>query len=149
MSYEVFSNDWAAAWAQELENSEVYRAAAATWEGSLALAMTSETQNDYRAVFVDLWHGDCRAARQASSTDLEQADFLIRADLATWKRVMDGDLDPMFGLMSGKLKLARGSLAKLTPYLNASRELVKSATRIDSVFPAEGGSAPVDVASAE
>ncbi len=135
MSFEVFTDEWADAWAEELRGSTSYREAAARWEGSLALVLTDDLSSTERAVFVDLWHGECRAARRADSQDLEQADFLIRSDVATWKRVLANDLDPMFGLMSGKLKLDRGSLAKLTPYLNASRELVKAATRVDSIFP--------------
>lgn len=88
-----------------------------------------------RAVFADLWHGECRAARRASDEDREGADFVIRADAGTWQRVLGGDLEPIFGIMSGKLKLTRGSLARLTPHLAASRELVLAATRVDSTFP--------------
>ena len=54
----------------------------------------------------------------------------------TWKRVLAGDLEPIFGIMSGKLELARGSLAKLVPQIAAARELVAAAARIDTVFPA-------------
>ena len=39
------------------------------------------------------------------------------------------------GLMTGKLKLRRGSVAQLTPYMNASKELVLAATRVPSTFP--------------
>ncbi len=137
MSHEVFTDTWAEVWAEELAASTPYREAATKWEGSLALVLTADTVTSERAVFIDLWHGQCRMARSASREDLEQADFLIRSDLATWKRVLDNDLDPMFGLMSGKLQLTRGSLAKLTPYLTASRELVKAAARVDSIFPDE------------
>ena len=137
MSHEVFSATWAAAWGEELGNSEAYREAAATWEGSMLLEITGDGGQTAspRAVFVDLWHGECRAARSAEQRDLDTADYVIRAEAEIWRRVLAGDLEPIFGLMSGKLKLARGSLAKLTPYLAASRELVRAAARVDSSFP--------------
>lgn len=134
---EVFTDPWARAWADELDASDAYRQAAATWEGSMVLEMTAEEGrlDADRAVFADLWHGECRAARRARDEDREGADFVIRADAGTWQRVLAGDLEPIFGIMSGKLKLARGSLARLTPHLAASRELVLAATRVDSTFP--------------
>lgn len=136
--HEVFDDAWVAAWVEELKGSDAYRRAAATWEGSLALAMNASPEDglaEDRAVFLDLWHGDVRAARVAEGDDLDTADFVLRADAAVWKRVLDGDLQPIFGIMSGKLKLARGSVAKLTPYMAASNELVAAATRVPGRFP--------------
>lgn len=135
MSHEVFTDTWAEAWAQELRISNAYRQAAEAWEGSVLLRMTADGAATDRAVFVDLWHGECRSARAADASDVEEADYVIQADLDVWSRVLAGDLEPIFGLMSGKLKLTRGSLAKLTPYMAASRELVAAASRVDSRFP--------------
>lgn len=138
MSHEVFTDPWAKAWADELRDSEAYRDAARSWEGSILLEMTGKTESmgiASRAVFVDLWHGDCRAARHAGETEQRQADYVIRGDIEVWKRILSGELEPIFALMSGKLQLVRGSLAKLTPYLAASRELVLAAARVDSSFP--------------
>lgn len=133
MSHEVFSEQWARAWAAELSASDAYREAAATWEGSLALVMTGDTGD--RAVFVDLWHGECRDARPASGDDRQSADFVIVADTEIWKLVLAGELEPVFGIMSAKLKLERGSLAKLVPQVKAAKELVAAAARIDTAFP--------------
>lgn len=136
MSYAAFSHDWVLRWREELRSSDTYRAAAATWEGSLVLAMTSGGEGEIeQAVFLDLWHGECRDARLASEDDRAQADFVITAPTGTWKRVLDGELESIFALMSGKLKLERGSLAKLAPQAAAARELVSAAARIDTVFP--------------
>ncbi|MEM8963743.1 MAG: SCP2 sterol-binding domain-containing protein [Acidobacteriota bacterium] len=135
MSYLVFGPDWTAAYAVALAESEAYRKAAQTWEGSIVLEMTAGAAESGSAVFLDLWHGECRAARVASDTDRESADFVIRATIETWKKVLASELDPIFGLMTGKLGLARGKLAQLVPYAAASKELVAAATRLDSVFP--------------
>lgn len=132
--HEVFTASWVDAWAGEIRGSDAYRQAAATWEGSVALAMSGLDSGE-RRVFLDLWHGDCREARVASEAELEQADFVLAADVAVWRRILARDLDPIMGLMTGKVKLRRGSLAKLTPQMNASKEMVLAATRVPSSFP--------------
>lgn len=128
MSHPVFSATWAEAFAAELQKSEAYRSAAATWEGSLLLKAGS------RGVFLDLWHGTCRAAREATAHDEATADFLLHGEDEVWRKVLHGELEPLFAIMSGKLQLRRGSLMRLTPYINAARELVKAATRVDTSF---------------
>ncbi len=135
-SHQAFSEPWARAWADQLRDDEAYRKAAATWEGSIALEAHREGE-PAGAVFADLWHGECRTARAASVDDLAEADYVIRAALPIWKKVMAGKVDPIFGLMSGKLKLSRGKLAHLTPYISASKALVRAAARVPTHFPGD------------
>lgn len=135
---EIFTDAWARAWGEELRASESYRSAAANWEGTLVMSLEGDPDlgpTDDRAVVLDLWHGDCRDARSAEPADLEQAPFLLRAPAAVWKRVLEGDLDPLLAVMSGKLGLVRGSVARLVPYSRASKELVLAARRIDASYP--------------
>ena len=138
----AFSQDWAENLARELRASDAYRAAAETWEGPLVLALApdgddGDEDHGAHAAFLDLWHGECRDARAANDDDRSQAEFLIAAGADAWRRVLAGELEPIFALMSGKLKLVRGSLAKLLPQAIAARELVAAATRINTVFPGE------------
>lgn len=140
MSHEVFTASWAEAWAEEIRRSDKYRKAAATWEGSLVLEAKADAQigmPEGRAVFLDLWHGRCRDSRVASAEDLASADYVLQADLATWQRVLSGQLEPVLGIMSGQVKLQRGNVAKLAPYVQASREVVAAAGRVDSHFPTQ------------
>ena len=133
--HEVFSEPWVLAWADELRKSEAYRQAAATWEGSIALKVRDEGETAPRAVFLDLWRGECREARVADAAALDAADFLLAAGEETWKKVLDGKLEPIMGLMTGQLKLERGSVAALTPHMAASKELVAAATRVPHQWP--------------
>lgn len=130
-AHEVFSAGWAGAWQAALNDSAAYREAAARWEAPLVLAL-----REGGAVWADLWHGGCRAARAATPEDLASAVFVIQADAAIWQRLLSGDLDPVFALMSGKLKLERGSVSALLPFARAAREMVLAATRVATRFPA-------------
>jgi putative sterol carrier protein len=69
----------------------------------------------------------------AGATD--DASYLIEADPYSWKRVLEGELDPIAGLMRGKLKLRRGSVVALARYVGAARELVRAAGRVETSFP--------------
>jgi putative sterol carrier protein len=138
MESEIFSESWAKVWAKRIKENEAYRKAAANWEGAMVLVMNADPSwgiAEERAVIADLWHGDCRGAKIAESEDLLEAPYVIRANPATWKDVLAGKLDPIFGLVRGKLKLARGSVFSLLPYTVAAKELVVSATRVETSFP--------------
>ncbi len=143
MSLEVFTQPWAVALGEELQASQPYRTAAASWEGSLVLRTpesSSENEDHSQevapsAVFLDFWHGECRGARVAGEKELADADYVLVGESAIWQRVLAGELEPIFGIMSGKLKLTKGSLAALLPHVAAAKELVDAAARIDTHFP--------------
>lgn len=128
---QLFGEAWAQKYCQKLNESEAYRKAATTWEGSLALAVRPDPSAGFprgAAVVLDLWHGACRGARVVEGE--AEADFVIEADLATWQEVLEGRLEPLTALMRGFLELKKGSLAALAPYAQAAQELVKVAREV-------------------
>jgi putative sterol carrier protein len=80
-----------------------------------------------RAVWLDLFRGACQGARVATAEDLATAAFVIRGTPAVWRRMLEGNGDPLLALVSGKLKLVRGRLTQLMPYARAAQELVITA----------------------
>lgn len=138
MAYEIFTGDWARAWCRELNESEAYAAAAEDWEGALILRVQADPSygiEEDRAVWVDLHHGACRGARAAADDDAGATPYLIQADPYSWKRILDGEMDPISGLMRGKLKLERGSVVELARYVRAAKELVRAAGRVETAYP--------------
>ena len=131
MAAEIFTEDWARQWGDRINDNAEYKAAAAKWEGAIAMVMTPDPEMGVpheRIVIADLWHGDCRGAKAASENELEETPYLIKAEPAAWKSVLGGKTDPIVGLMGGKLKLAKGSLFALLPYAKAAKELVVAVT---------------------
>lgn len=136
--YEVFTGAWADAWRDALNASEGYRRAAAAWEGAVALVMQPDGTagiDERRAVFLDLWHGECRAARVAADGDVEAAAYVIEASAGTWRDLLGARSSPIMALMTGRLSLTRGNIAALLPYASAANELVATAACIESIFP--------------
>jgi putative sterol carrier protein len=138
MAAEIFTEDWAQLWNDAINDNADYKKAAAKWEGAIGMVMTADPAMGIpseRVVVADLWHGDCRGAEASTSDDLDDVPYIIKANPAAWKRVLSGKLDPIVGLMGGKLKLAKGGLFALLPYAKAAKELVVSAIAVDTSFP--------------
>lgn len=122
---ERFSDDWARAWCRALDGDEDYRRSAERWDGGILFVVGPD-----RKVFLDLRGGRCLAGRVATSEDEAAAAYAIEANEDAWADVLDGRLDPIMGLMRGKLRLAKGSLASLLPFTAAAQRMVKKATEL-------------------
>jgi putative sterol carrier protein len=133
MSLELFSEAWARAWCAALNASEGYRVAARNWDGVVALVMNGgETA---RAAVLDSAGGVCRMARAADAADLAGAGYVFEAGADVWREVFTGQVAPAMALLTGRLKLSRGSLAALMPHAAAARELLAAAGTVPVAFP--------------
>jgi putative sterol carrier protein len=133
------TREWLELFQEKVNASEAYRAAAATWEGEVAFVFESEPDRGWPVTvhaLLDLWHGECRKARIVSEPEAEAAPFVIRAPFTRWKQVLERDLDPIKGMMQGKLRL-RGDLPTIVRYVKAANELVNLATEVPTEFPDE------------
>lgn len=138
MAYEVFSPDWVEQYRLRINENEAYRQAAADWEYPLAFVLEANPAlglTEDKGVYLDLFHGECREARPATGDDLANTPYVIAADAYTWMQVIDGELDPLAGMMRARLKLRRGNLSVLYGYITAAKELVRSAQQVGTVFP--------------
>jgi len=141
MELEILSQEWADAWKDALNASPAYRAAAASWEGAVVAAVRAQAERriGQRALFLDLWHGSCRAARPAADADFATARYVLTASAATWTELLNGALDPVAAVTGGRLELTKGSVLGLFPHLAAAKELVAVARCLGGVPPPEWG----------
>ena len=134
-----FSKEWAEQFKQEVQNSPTYKPTAVTWEGEITLIMLAEPEAKIEEdiyLFMDLWHGECRDMKIVSKGEGEKAPFIITATYERWKQVVLGELEPIKGMMQGKLKL-KGNLPYIVRYVKAAQELVKCTQNIPTLFPDE------------
>ncbi len=89
------------------------------------------------AMILDVDRGQCRSCTIVPAARAEEAAFVIVAPYATWRIVMKKELDPIKGMMQGKLKLTKGHMPTMVKYVHSSRELVNTIGNIDTTFPAE------------
>jgi putative sterol carrier protein len=133
------SEEWLGEYVRRINQSASYRDAAESWEGDVAYVIEAEPDRGVPAVvwaWLDLWHGQCRDGRIVSQEEGEKARFVIRAPYSRWKEVIKGELDPVKGMMQGKLKL-RGDLPTIVKYVRAANELVNVAQTVPTEFSDE------------
>ncbi|HEX2026270.1 MAG TPA: SCP2 sterol-binding domain-containing protein [Actinomycetota bacterium] len=133
------SEEWLAEYVQRINASDSYRDAAETWEGDVAYVIEAEPDRGVPEdvwAWLDLWHGQCRDGRLVPAEEGERARFVIRAPYSRWKEVIRGELDPVKGMMQGKLKL-RGDLPTIVKYVRAANELVTVAQSVTTEFADE------------
>ena len=131
------------AWFQELVTlinaSDAYLEAAADWEGDIAFLIEAEPDRGLPADvwgLLDLWHGACRGGGLIEADRGRAAAYILRAPYSRWKEVVTGELDPIKGMMQGKLKV-QGDLPTIVRQVRAASELVELTQQIPTEFPDE------------
>jgi putative sterol carrier protein len=137
------SDEWISNYRERINASLDYREAAETWEGDIAFVFEAEPDRgipeDLWAA-LDLWHGECRSSRMTNAERGSRCAYVIRAPYSRWKDVLNGELDPVKGMMQGKLKV-QGDLATIVRYVRAANELVHLTTEVPTEFLDERASA--------
>ncbi len=127
------SDEWIKTLCTALNQHAAYQKAAEKWEGDLVFAIENVGGKTVY-LYMDLWHGSCRGARELASEDEINAEFQLAAPLATWKRVIEGQLDPIRALTGRQLKL-KGNLLKILKTPKAAIELVNCSKTLDTAWP--------------
>lgn len=135
------SSEWTAAFRDAINASKGYAKHGGEWtHGKVAYVVKARPELGIEhdtAMILDLHEGKCRAAEMVDGDRAEElADFVIYAELERWKEVLSGEVDPTKAMMQNKLKLEKGHLPTIVKYVLASKELVLSATVIDTDYPA-------------
>lgn len=133
----AFSEAWAAAWRETFNANPAYREAAAGWEGDIVLEWRGPHGVRLGAVYLDLWQGVCRVAREATEADRSAAKYLFHATREVWRQVLAGELSPAMAILSGRLRLGRGDLTDFLPYAGAATALLAAGGGVAAEFPDE------------
>lgn len=130
------SDEWLRIYQDRINGSAEYREAAATWEGAIAFVFEAEPDRGVPEdlwAWLDLWHGECREARMVTPEEGRGAPYVIRAPYTRWKEVLAGNLDPVRGMMQGKLRL-QGDLPTIIRHVRAANELVHLTSTVPTGF---------------
>lgn len=125
---------WIKAYMDKLNNNEKYAEAAKTWEGDFIFIVRKDGPLDHDVyMWIDLWHGKARDGRVLKSPDEVQAAYTFEGIYTNYVKLVEGTLDPIQGLMTGKFKL-KGSMAKVMRAVKAAQELVRTITLTETEF---------------
>ena len=132
------SPEWAAAYKDAINENPRYKEAGKDWtHGVVAMVVKAEPAlglPEDVGLWLDVHGGECRGTRIITAPEAAAAAFVIVSTHALWKQVIRRELDPIKAMMQGKLKLTKGHMPTIVKYVNSSRELVESTSRVETKF---------------
>jgi len=132
--YDFGTEGWVKALMEAINASAGYADAAKTWEGDFYFIIEPKAPGGKEtAMYVDLWHGKCREAYLVADRSTKTPAFVISAQESAWRKVIEGKLDPIQGMMTKQLKL-QGNMVKIMGAVKAAKELVACTTRVPTKF---------------
>lgn len=140
MAYRFPSAEWVAAYKDAINKNPRYQKAGKDWtHGSVAMIVQENPAAGIpqdMGLLLDVHLGVCRNASYVLGQEAaKEAPFVIVASFDRWLEVLKKELEPIKGMMQGKLKLTKGHLPTIIRYVDASRELVESAADVPTEFP--------------
>jgi len=141
MAFAFPSPEWAASYKDAINANATYKTAGKDWtHGVVAMVVKADPAigiPEDVGMWLDVDSGSCNSIKLVPAAEVEAAPFIIVATYAMWKSVIKKELDPIKGMMQGKLKLTKGHMPTIVKYVNASRELVESTSRVPTQFKDE------------
>src|SRR5512138_1071077 len=134
MAVKFPSEEWIKELEARLNTSASYAQAAANWEGdNVYVILPDDNYAGTSYFYINLQHGKASGARQLQSLDEKKALFTMTAPFSTWRKVIEGRLDPLQAMFSGKIKVV-GSMAAIQRTPKATYELTRITGQIDTDF---------------
>jgi putative sterol carrier protein len=134
MAFQFPSDAWIKELGKQLNASESYEKTAKDWEGDFVfVALPDNGSGETAYLYLDLYHGKSPSAQVLQGPKEKKAAFTISAPVSTWRKVIEGKLDPIQGLMTRQLKL-EGDMMKVMRYPRAAKEIVACCAKVPTDF---------------
>lgn len=128
------SDEWIKALSEHLNQSEAYEKSAKDWEGDFIFEVQADPAcPEPSYLFLGLYHGKSSGAKALAQIDEQKAEYIISAPFSTWRKVIEGKLDPIQGMMTRQLKLT-GNLMMIMRYPKAAKEIMNCTKLIPTHF---------------
>jgi len=128
------SHEWIIELSNQLNASADYERAARDWEGDFAFIVEPDDAYPQTAyLFLSLFHGKSPSASIIQSLEEKSAPYILSAPFSSWRKVIEGKLDPIQGMMTRKLKL-HGDLKQIMRYPKAAKEIIACCAKIPTDF---------------
>jgi len=143
------SEEWLDLFKDAVNSNEAYAKAASWWTGDFIFTVRASGNLDQDVLaFIGLNKGKCTGVKTISSEDEYEVvkpgespstkekvavEYVYEANYDSWIDILKGELDPIRALLSGKARI-EGDMAKILKATDAAKELVNSASLVDTEF---------------
>lgn len=146
--------EWISEWKDKVNNESTYAETGEGWgvgfNGNFifevepdeayekALQYTDDNIEDGTAFFAEISDGEVHSATNIDVNEKDQYDwgFNYHGTYTNWKGLINQEIGPIDGLMSGKFKVD-GDMQKILQWSDGAVDLASSAGLVDTVFPEE------------
>jgi putative sterol carrier protein len=133
------TDEWIKDLSRRLNESDSYERSAKDWEGDFVFIVEPDgSYPETTYLFLSLYHGKSPGAQLISGREDVSSEFVMSAPFGTWRRVIEGKLDPIQGMMTRQLRV-EGNMMKIMRYPKAAKEIVDCCANIPTRFPDEAG----------
>lgn len=136
--YDFPSNEWAQAYKDAINANPEYKVHGKDWtHGVVAFVVKADPAlhiDHDTALWLDVHGGECREVKLMTAEEAHAAAFVIVAPYAMWKTIIKREIDPIKAMMQNKVKLTKGHMPTIVRYVNSSRQLVESTSRVPTKF---------------
>ncbi len=134
MAVKFPSDEWVKEFANQINGSKAYEESGKDWEGDWIFIVEADDAYPKTVYFfIGLYHGKVTDAAMIETETARDAQYFMRGSFTTWRKTIEGKLDPIQGLMMRKFKL-KGNLTKVLRYPRSAKELVNCVKRVPTEF---------------
>lgn len=124
------SAEWLESFKDKLNSDQKYAEIARNWEGDIYFIVDPDGKLEQQMVmYLDLWHGQCRAVEVVEDIAKYSPAFTLRAAYGNFAAVVSGKLDPMQAMMTRKLDV-KGNMAVMMRSVPTVLDFVRCAREI-------------------
>ncbi len=128
------SEEWVSQYIEKINQSREYEDAARKWEGDFTFIILKDEKLPQTAnLYLDLFHGKCRSGKLSFGDSAPKSEFIYSGPYRNWIRLLNGELDPIQSILTGKFKL-KGPMMKIMRYTRAAKALVNTANQVETEF---------------
>jgi putative sterol carrier protein len=126
------SAEWLQAFKDKLNSDQKYAQVAKNWEGDMYFIIEPDGNlSDQIVMYLDLWHGECRAVEVVEDISKYTPAFTLKATYGNFAGVLTGKLDPMQAMLTRKLDV-KGNMAVMMRNVPTVLDFVRCAREITS-----------------
>jgi putative sterol carrier protein len=133
MTFKFPSDEWIKELGRQLNASTTYEKSAMNWEGDFIFIIDPAPGEEARYLYLDLYHGKSPSAEALENLEEKKAAYIISAPASIWRKVIEGKLDPIQGMMTRQLKL-KGDMMQVMRYPKAAKEIVSCCALVPTDF---------------
>ncbi len=136
MPYPFPSVAWIEALCVYLNQDERYGQVARNWEGDMVVSIEADSTSPdgytSRALYLDLWHGDCRSVGvyDPAIEVVPEAAYSLSAPFANIMKIFTGELDPVQAMLTRRLQV-KGNMAYLLRNIPVVLDFVRCCQQIE------------------